>query len=46
VESTESRLQCAGACKVALFYATIDISQGKPEKDCVNALFDDLQNGS
>jgi hypothetical protein len=44
--ATEARLTCAGVCEPALFYATLDISLGRPEKDCVNALFDELQGGS
>lgn len=46
LESSEQRLMCAGACKKALFFATLDVSEGRPERDCVNALFDDLQGGS
>jgi hypothetical protein len=43
---TEEKLSCAGACKVPLFYVTRDLSAGKPERDCVNALFDELQGGA
>ena len=41
-EEQEKLFECAGVCETGLFYATIDISEGKPEVDCINALIDDL----
>ena len=38
----EQRLMCAGVCEVPLFYTTVDIKEGRPTQDCVNAAVDKL----
>lgn len=42
IAETEERLSCAGICEPGLFYIATDVAKGKPEKDCFNALIDDL----
>ena len=42
----EKKLNCGGVCEVPLFYATIDISEGRPTQDCVNAAVDKLQSSA
>ena len=42
LQEVEKQLECASACSVPMAYATLDVSVGKPEKDCANALVDKL----
>lgn len=46
LEESEKKMKCAGVCKPALFYVTLPVSEGRPEIDCVNGMFDTLQSGS
>jgi len=38
----EDKLECASACKVGKFYASLDLSRGRPTRDCLNASLEDL----
>ena len=42
----EKKLDCAGVCKIPLFYTTLSIEIGKPTQDCVNAAVDKLQDSA
>lgn len=33
-------------CKPALFYVTLPVSEGRPDIDCVNGMFDILASGT
>jgi hypothetical protein len=34
----EKKFKCAGFCKTPLFYMTRNITEGKPERDCLTAM--------
>jgi len=38
----EESYECSGSCKTNLFFATKDVSQGKPQITCVKPLAEDL----
>ena len=40
--SVEEDYDCAGLCYVPLFYLTKDISAGRPEKECIREIIDDV----
>lgn len=46
MKETENNLECASICKPGLFYISVSVTQGRPEKDCVTALIDHLHNRS
>ena len=46
LKEVENQLSCASACSVPMAYATLDISLGKPETDCANALVDKLKSAA
>lgn len=46
MNETEVTLKCASICEPGLFYLAHDVSNGKPETDCFNALVDHLQGTS
>lgn len=46
MNETEVSLKCASICEPGLFYLAHDVSNGKPETDCFNALVDHLQSTS
>lgn len=38
----ETDYKCASMCKVPLFYLAADVSLGKPEKECAQAIIDEV----
>lgn len=42
----ENNMECSSMCSPGLFSISTRITQGRPEKDCVTALIDHLQNES
>jgi hypothetical protein len=42
LKETEKTLDCAGACVVPMFFINKPFTDGAPERDCVNAVIDDL----
>lgn len=44
IKSTEERLRCASVCRPGLFYLSIDVSEGKPDADCLNKMIEELPN--
>lgn len=46
MQDAEEKLRCAGFCDRALFYVTLDISYGRPEKDCLTSSIESLQGST
>mmetsp|Transcript_42212 Transcript_42212/g.57395 ORF Transcript_42212/g.57395 Transcript_42212/m.57395 type:complete len:97 (+) Transcript_42212:364-654(+) len=44
MEWMESSYRCSGVCKTALFYVTLDLSEGRPLDTCSMALKDEVKN--
>jgi hypothetical protein len=42
LKQLEIKYECGGACYVPLFYATKDISEGRPQQDCVESFLTEL----
>lgn len=38
----EEKYECASICRRPLFYITRDISEGRPESECIRAIFNDI----
>ena len=44
--SVEEDYNCAGMCYTPLFFLSKDISAGRPEKECIRELIDDVYTES
>lgn len=44
LSTLESKYECASMCEVPLFWITKDVSEGPPNKECVEAAIDALTN--
>jgi hypothetical protein len=42
MQEMEEKYDCASVCNVPLFYIARDISENKPEQECVKAIFDGI----
>jgi len=38
----EQKYDCASVCKRPLFYITRDIEEGRPEQECIGAIYDSI----
>lgn len=45
MKQIENDFDCAGVCDVPLFYVTKDISEGPPQRECIEAMFDSITSG-
>ena len=43
LEGVENTFNCASVCSVPLFYITKDISEGRPQMECVQAVIEGVQ---
>jgi len=44
MEWLENSYNCSGVCKTALFYVTLDLSEGRPMDTCSMALKDEVKS--
>ena len=38
----EDKYDCASVCNLPLFYITRDISEGRPQKECLKAIYNEI----
>ena len=43
INKAEEKHDCASACKAGQWYLTRDVSDGKPESDCLTEVIEDIQ---
>ena len=46
LNDVESLYNCAGMCYTPMFFLTKDIKNGRPEKECIREIFEDVYSNS